>query len=246
MAGRSFFLRETIDSLLSAKWISTYLLVPPILALLVFIESYLNQVGIAGPFAVGERITLALWNASLLLTLIAGVQSSVFFSGSFGSNWFRNSLALPVPRWTGYWGSFLGFLVIVTGVFALTISAIVAALRSPTQFPWLESLLVVYVPLLWGVSAGLLLGILTTAGAAVFLFVGIMTVGLAGGLPWALARVPEWAGRLFRVLVPPLGSALSANMSSPGNIRALVPLLAHAAVALALGYLLYSVGIKRR
>lgn len=245
MTGRSYFFREAADSVLSARWISTYLLVPPILALLVFVESYLTQAGIAGPFPLAERITLALWNASLLLTLIAGVQSSLFFSRHFGSGWFRNSLALPVPRWTGYWGPFLAFLLVVTGVFALTVSAIVAALRTPAGFPWINSLIAIYVPLFWGVSAGMLLGLITTAGAAVFLFVGIMVLGLAGGFPWALSRLPEWMGSILRTMLPPLGTALASNVSSPGNIQALLPLLGHSVIALALGYLLYSVGIRR-
>ncbi len=242
MNGRmSFHYKSSILLLLRTRWVGPYLLLPPMLAFMVYAEAYLSAQGVTGIFDMEQRTVLAIWNASLLLTLIAGVNSCLFFSRLWGSFWFRNSLSLPVSRASGFWGPFLAALSVVTIMYLLTTGAVIAALPDIDQFPWLQVLAELYVPVIWAVSAGALLGLITSGTAGSLFFVTLMLFGFLTSIPSFFAS-SAW----LQVVVPPVGRIMTLCLVYPSGLIQAVILLVHSVVAVTLGRLLYSVGMKRR
>ena len=239
--GKSFYFRESMDTLMRARWVAPYLLVPPMLAFMVFAESYLSSHGVTGDFTMEQRTVLAIWNASLLLTLIAGVKSCLFFSNLWGSRWFRNSLALPVSRASGYWGSYLAVLCVSIGMFVLATGAVIVALPQVERFPWLQVLAGSGTPVIWAVSVGALLGMLTTGAAASILFVAITLVGFLAGIA-VEPMMPGWV--LFSL--PPVGRIMTMSLVFPQGLHQASLLLVHSAAALLIGRMLYGRGMERR
>ncbi len=241
MTGRNtYYYRESISILLKTKWIGPYLLVPPMLAFMVYAESYLANHGITGAFTLEQRTVLAIWNGSLLLTLIAGIKSCLFFSGFWGSEWFRNSLALPTGRSSGFWGPLLAVLTVVSGIFILTTGAVVAALPEPGRFPVMQIIAESYAPVVWAVSFGALLGMLTSGTAGSIFFSALLLVGFLAGFP--LARLPEW---LYTV-IPPIGRIMTLGLIYPQGLLQVVILFIHSAAAVIMGRILFGIGIRRK
>jgi len=241
MKGRNtYYFRESISILLRTKWVGPYLLVPPMLAFMVYAESYLSAHGVTGIFNLEQRTILAIWNGSLLLALIAGIKSCMFLSGIWESGWFRNSLALPVKRSSGFWGPYLAVLSVVTGVFVLTIGAVAAAIPDPGRFPLLKVVVESYIPVLWAVSIGAFLGVLTKGTAGSIFFSALLLLGFLTGLP--VARLPEW---LYTV-IPPVGRLMTLGLNYPEGLTFTMTLIIHSAVVLLLGRILYGIGAKRK
>jgi hypothetical protein len=241
MRGRNtYHFRESINILLKTKWIGPYLLVPPILAFIVYAEAYLSTHGVTGIFNIEQRTVLAIWNGSLLLTLVAGIKSCMFFSGIWESSWFRNSLALPVSRSSGFWGPYLAVLSVASIIFILTIGAVAAALPEPGRFPLLQIIAESYVPVVWAVSTGAFLGILTKGTAGSMFFTALLLLGFLAGFP--LARLPEW---LYAV-IPPVGRLMTLGLKYPQGLIQMLVLILHSAVVLILGRILFGIGSKRR
>lgn len=231
-----------MNLLIRAKWAGAYLLVPPLLAFMVYTEGYLAAHEVAGVFSPHQHTVLAVWNASLLLTLIAGIKSCLFFSKLWGGNWFRNSLSLPVSRASGYWGPYLAVLSVATVMYLLTTVAVVAALPDIHEFPWTQVLVESYAPVIWSVSIGALLGILTSGASASVLFTALLLIGFLTGLPSLFSSSWWW----LRIIAPPIGRIMSLSLAFPKGIMQIVILLAHSAVVLFLGRLLYGIGTKRK
>ena len=241
MRGRNtYHFRDSVNILLKTRWISPYLLVPPMLAFMVYAEAYLSAHGITGIFNLEQRTVLAIWNGSLLLTLIAGIKSCLFFSRMWESEWFRNSLALPVNRSSAFWGPYFAVLTVVSVVFVLTLGAVSAALPEPGSFPLVQVIVESYVPVVWAVSVGAFLGILTTGTAGSIFFAALLLLGFLTGLP--VARFPEW----IYTVIPPVGRILSMGLLYPKGVFQVVILILHSVVFLILGRLLFSIGSKRR
>lgn len=241
MKGRNIYhFRESIIILLKTKWIGPYLLLPPMLAFMVYAEAYLSAHGITGIFTLEQRTVLAIWNGSLLLTLIAGIKSCLFFSGMWESSWFRNSLALPVSRASGFWGPYLAVLSVVSVIFILTIGAVVAALPEPGRFNIFQIISESYIPVVWAVSIGAFLGILTTGSAGSMFFTALLLIGFLTGLP--IVNLPEW---LYAV-IPPVGRIMTLGLQYPQGLIQTVILILHSAVVLMIGRFLYGIGSKRR
>jgi hypothetical protein len=241
MSGRNtFYFRESISTLLKTKWIGLYLLIPPILALMVYTEAYLSAHGVTGAFSVEQRTVLAIWNGSLLLTLIAGIKSCMFFSRMWGSDWFRNSLSLPVNRPSGFWGPYLAVLAVATGIFLLTTGAVVAALPEPSRFSILQIILESYIPVAWAVSIGAFLGILTTGIAASIFFSVLLLLGFVTGLP--LARLPEW----FYAVIPPIGRIMTLGLVYPRGLIQVAILIVHSAAVVIIARTLFGIGLIRK
>jgi len=241
MKGSStFHYRESISVLLKTKWISPYLLVPPMLAFMVYAEAYLSAHGITGIFNIEQRTVLAIWNGSLLLTLIAGIKSCLFFSGMWESGWFRNSLALPVSRSSGFWGPFLAVLTVITGIFLLTVGAVTAALPEPGRVSLLRIISESYVPVFWAVSVGACLGILTTGVAGSIFFSALLLVGFLAGLP--ITGLPEW----LNAVIPPVGRIMTLGLSYPQGLIQSVILIFHSAAVLIIGRILFGISSWRR
>ena len=157
MRKNMFFFRESTDYLMRISWVAPYLLVPPLLAFLVYVEDFLAWKGLAVFHTPDARLTIALWNATLLLTLITGIRSCFFFSRFFSGEWFRNALSLPVRKSSGFWGPFLAVLLISSAAYVLTMAAILAALPFPVVFPWAATIISTFVPVLWAVCLGIFL-----------------------------------------------------------------------------------------
>jgi len=241
MKGRNtYHFRESIMLLLKTKWISPYLLLPPMLAFMVYSEAYLSAHGITGIFTLEQRAVLAIWNGSLLLTLIAGIKSCMYFSGTWGSSWFRNSLALPVSRSSGFWGPYLAVLSVVSVIFILTTGAVVAALPDSGRFSVFQIIIESYIPVVWAVSMGAFLGILTTGTAGSMFFSALLLLGFLSGLP--IVRLPEW----IYAVIPPVGRIMTLGLLYPQGIIQTAVLLLHSAVFLILGRLLFGIGSKRK
>ncbi len=241
MKGRNtYYFRESIIILLKTKWIGPYLLLPPLLAFMVYAEAYLFAHGVAGIFTLGQRTVLAIWNGSLLLALIAGIKSCLFFSKMWESSWFRNSLALPVSRPSGFWGPYLAVLSIVSAIFILTTGAVVAALQESGRVPVFQIIAESYIPVMWAVSMGAFLGMLTTGTAGSMFFTILLLLGFMTGLPFV--SLPKW---LFAI-IPPVGRIMTLGMLYPQGLIQAVILILHSAVFLMLGRLLFGIGSRRR
>ena len=241
MKGRStYHFRESIIILLKTKWVGPYLILPPMLAFMVYAEAYLSSHGITGIFTMEQRTVLAIWNCSLLLTLIAGIKSCLFFSGIWESNWFRNSLALPVSRSSGFWGPYLAVLSVVSIIFVLTTGAVLAALPEPGRFPIFQILTESYIPVVWAVAIGLFLGLLTTGTAGSFFFTALLLIGFLTGLP--IVRLSEW----IYVVIPPVGRIMTLGLVFPQGLIQTAILILHSTAVLMLGRLLYGIGSKRK
>jgi len=241
MIGRNtYHFRHCISILLKTKWIGPYLLIPPMLALMVYAEAYFSAHGATGFFSLEQRSVLAIWNGSLLLTLIAGIKSCLFFSRLWGTCWFRNSLSLPVNRSSGFWGPYLAVLAIVSGIFLLTTGAVVAALPAPGRFSLVQIILESYIPVAWAVSIGALLGILTTGTAGSIFFTALLLLGFLTGLP--VARLPEW---LYAV-IPPVGRIMTLGLVHPKGLIQVVILIVHSAAVVIIARMLFGIGLKRK
>jgi hypothetical protein len=241
MKGRNtYHFRESIIILLKTKWVAPYLLLPPMLAFMVYAESFLSAHGIAGIFTMEQRTVLAIWNGSLLLTLIAGIKSCLFFSGIWESSWFRNSLSLPVSRSSGFWGPYLAVLSVVSVIFILTTGAVLAALPQPGRFPIFQIIAESYIPVIWAISIGAFLGILTTGTAGSMFFSALLLIGFLVGLP--IARLPEW----IYVVVPPVGRIMTLGLQYPQGLIQTGILILHSTAVLILGRILYGIALKRR
>ena len=241
MKGKNtYHFRESIIVLLKTKWIGPYLLLPPMLAFIVYAEGYLSAHGITGIFTLEQRTVLAIWNASILLTLIAGIKSCLFFSRMWESSSFRNSLALPVSRSSGFWGPYLAVVSVVSVIFILTTGAVVAALPEPGRFSVFQILAESYIPVVWAVSIGAFLGMLTTGAAGSLFFTALLLLGFLTGLP--IVSLPEW---LYAV-IPPVGRIMTRGLVYPQDLIQPVILILHSTVFLLLGRFLYSIGLKRK
>jgi hypothetical protein len=238
----SFFYRESMDYLVRISWVAPYLLIPPLLAFLIYLEGFLGQKGLGAFYAPEARFSLSLWNAALLLALITGIKTCLFFSRHLSRRWFRNALSLPVGKGSGYWGPLLAVLTISSAAYALTIAAILAALPSDTGFPWAAAILNSYVPLLWAVCFGAFLGTVTSGGAAAYMFTAVMAVSLLVGFHM------DGGGALLGIIVrimPPLGLGMARNLSSPGDLAFSSMLVIHSAMSLLAGVLVYSIRLRR-
>lgn len=241
MKGRNtYYFRESVNILLKTKWIGPYLLVPPMLAFMVYAEAYLYTHGVTGIFNLEQRTVLAIWNGSLLLTLVAGIKSCMFFSEIWESSWFRNSLSLPASRSSGFWGPYLAVLSVVSIIFILTIGAVAAALPEPGRFPLLQIIVESYIPVVWAVSIGAFLGILTKGIAGSMFFTALLLLGFLAGLP--LVSLPEW----LYALIPPVGRIMTLGLNYPQCLIQMVLLIIHSAVVLILGRILFGIGSKRK
>jgi len=236
----TYFYRESSSLLLRTRWVGPYLLVPPMLAFMVYAEAFLAAHGVAGIATLGQRTVLAVWNGSFLLSLVAGIKSCIYFSRTWGSDWFHNSLALPVSRSSGYWGPFLAVLTVASCVFLLTIGAVVAALPDTSRFPMIQLVAESYVPVMWAVSMGAFLGMLTTGTAGAVLLSALLLLGFIAGLP--VVSIPEW----LHYIIPPLGRLMTLGMRYPQGLQQVIVLLAHSAVFLMAGRLLYGIAVRRR
>jgi hypothetical protein len=241
MRAGTYYFRESMDILMRARWVGPYLLIPPMLAFMVYAEGYLSAHGFTGNFSMEQRTVLALWNATLLLTLASGVKACLFFSNLWGSRWFRNSLALPVSRSSGYWGPVLAVLAVSIGMYFLATVAVAAALPEVGSFPWVRVLAGSCAPVAWAVCVGALLGLLTSGPAASVLFSSVMLLGFLAGLPIE-TLLPGWA--LW--IVPPVGRIMTDSLSMAADMENTGLLLIHSTVALAAGRLLYGYGYGRR
>jgi hypothetical protein len=236
----TYYFRESLQLLLRTKWVGPYLLIPPMLAFMVYAEAFLAAHGVAGISTLGQRTVLAIWNGSFLLALIAGIKSCLFFSGTWGAPWFRNSLSLPASSSSGYWGVYLAVLAVASCVFILTTGAVIAALPGPFRFPLLQIIGESYLPLVWAISLGAMLGILTSGtGGAVFL-VALLLLGFITGLP--LAAIPGW----LQYIIPPLGRLMTLGMRYPDGLYQVVAILLHSVFYLMVGRLLYGIAIRRK
>lgn len=241
MKGRNtYHFRESISILLKTKWIGPYLLIPPMLAFMVYAEAFLSSHGVTGIFNLEQRTVLAIWNCSLLLTLFAGIKSCMFFSEMWESRWFRNSLSLPVSRSSGFWGPYLAMLSVVSIIFILTIGAVAAALPEPGRYPLLQIIAESYIPVVWAVSIGAFLGILTKGTAGSMFFTALLLLGFLTGLP--IVRLPE----LVYFLIPPVGRIITLGLIYPHGLIQTIVLILHSVVVLILGRILFDIGSKRR
>jgi hypothetical protein len=237
----SFFYRESMDYLVKISWVAPYLLVPPLLAFLIYLEGFLGQKGLGAFYAPEARLTLSLWNATLLLSLITGIRTCLFF-GSFQSRkWFRNAQSLPVGRLSGYWGPMLAVLTISSAAYALTMAAILAALPSSGIFPWGPAILGSYVPLIWAICFGAMLGTLTTGGAAAYMFVVVMAVSLLAGFITESGTAVSVVSRIL----PPLGKSMADSLSRPGALAYSVLLVIHSVLSLLTGAIVYLLRLRK-
>jgi hypothetical protein len=224
-SGSGYFLRESVDLTFDVKRVSLYLIVPPVLAFIVYFESYLSGVGATRIMTLGQRVMLALWNAAILLSLIAGLQGAGFFSRLFGSSWYRNSLALPAGRMHAFAWPVAVYAVLVSVFYGLTALAILLAMPRPSGFSWLPAVVNCYLPLLWSVAAAALFGMLSRPGASGLLFLATALMGAVTGLPQASGKLPEVVGFVLGVLFPRFGESFLASMEleASGHIEWAVP-----------------------
>jgi hypothetical protein len=237
----TFFYRESMDYLLRINWLAPYLLVPPLLAFLIYLEGFLGQKGLGVLYAPEARLSLSLWNAALLLSLITGIKTCLFFSDFLSTKWFRNSLAQPVGMVSGFWGPMLAVLTVSSAAYILTMAAILAALPSTFGFPWVAALLNSYVPIIWAVCLGALLGTLTTGGAAAYMFVIVLAMSLLAGF---LSETGALVTVISRIL-PPLGKSMADSLSDPGALTYSALLIIHCVLALLAGALVYTIRLQR-
>lgn len=235
----SFYLRESMDLVFDIKRVSLYLIVPPVLAFIVYFESYLSGVGATRIMSLRQNVLLALWNSTILLSMIAGLQGGAFFSRLFGSSWFRNSLALPVRRMDGFLMPVAVYLALVSLFFVLTVFAILVAMPQPSGFAWPMAVINCYTPVLWSVAASALFGLLLRPASASFAFLAATVMGAVMGLEQAAAKLPGWISWPLGVLFPRLGESFLASMAveSRGYISVWVPL--HALALLLLGVMAF-------
>ncbi len=238
----AFYFRESLDYVVKINWIAPYLLVPPLLAFLIYVEGTLGAKGLAAFYAPEARLTLSLWNATLLLALITGIKTCLFFSKFHSSRWFRNSLALPVGRLSGFLEPLAAVMVISSGAYVLTMAAILAALSGMGAFPWVAALISSFIPIIWAVCFGAFLGVFTTGGAAAYMFVAVMATSLLTGFP----SDPGSASETIAHVLPPLGRSMAGSLVDPSALGYSVLLLIHSLCALLAGALVYFVRSKRR
>ncbi len=239
MKGGMYHFRQSLGIALKTRWVAPYLLIPPMLAIIV-------RLGILVPPSLQSlellpwgNTSLALWHASFLVALISGIESCLFLSGIWESRWMLNSLALPVKRASAFWGPFLAVLTVSTSVYALTVGAVLAALPGMRVFPLTLLLLETYVPVLWAVSVGAFLGMLTSRTGAVVLMIAWF---VAGSVPLErISHVPVWVTRLL----PPLGSLVSSGINLPESLLLASILLVHALLALVGGRILFELSLSR-
>lgn len=239
-----FHLGESVDLVFDIKRVSLYLIVPPVLAFIVYFESYLSGAGVTRIMSLGQRVMLALWNSTILLSLIAGLQGSAFFARLFGSDWFRNRMALPVGRLSPYCWYVATYGALVTLFYLLTASAILVAMPKPSDFAWLPAVINCYTPILWAVAASAFFGLLARPGSATFLFLATVTMGSVTGLRQVTDKLPGWVHFLLRMVFPRLGDSFlrSVGVESAAYVSAAVPL--HAVVLLAVGAAVF-LGLSR-
>lgn len=239
-SGNTFHFVNSASVLLRTRWIGPYLLVPPMMAFLIYAETFLSGFGIGSFSSYGQRSILALWNGAFLLTLIGGIKSCLFFSRTWGSGWFLNSLSLPASRASGFWGPFLAVLSVVSGVFLLTTGAVVAALPHGGRLPLVYLTVQAYLPVIWAVCIGAFLGILTSGTAGALFFSALLILGFSAGLP--SVSVPAW----LQYVIPPLGRVMAQSFRYPSGALHHMMLLAHSTVLLAAARTLYGLGCRRR
>lgn len=246
---RGFYLKEAFERLMSPGMLAPFLLVPPLLAVTVNLETSFSS--LAGLLPVFEqvdaekgRLAVALWNATAVIALLSGMTGARFFSGTFAAGWFRSCLALPAHRSGAFWSTALAHFVISVCVYALTSAAIIAAISVPSGFPLAMTLAGSLIVLVWTTAFSAFAGVLAPAWGA-----GLLQAGVALG-SLALARVN--VDDLFRLLatsslvLPPLGRVIARGMACWPDARAMLVLLVHAAVFSCLGCLLLEIAIRRR
>jgi len=220
--------------------------VPPMLAFIVYFESYLSGVGATRIMSLGQRVMLALWNASILLSLIAGLQGAGFFSRLFGSSWYRNSLALPAGRMNAFAWPVAVYTVLVSVFYCLTALAILVAMPKPSDFEWLPAVVNCYLPLLWSVAAAALFGLLCRPGPAGLLFLATTLMGAVAGLPQARGKLPEVVDVVLGVVFPGFGRSFMASMELESSAHVSWTIPVHALAVLALGAWLFRLTCRER
>jgi hypothetical protein len=246
---KSFFFREASERLLYPGMLAPFLLVPPLLAVTVNLETTVSSLG--GILPVFEpvdadrgRLAVALWNATVVVALLSGVNGARFFSGTFRAGWFRSCLALPVNRSGAFWSTALAHFLISVCVLALTGAAIIAAVSVPAGFPLILTIIGALTVLFWTTAFSAFAGVLSPGWGA-----GLLQAGIALG---SLVLAPVDVDQLFRLLglsnliLPPLGRIIARGMACWPDVRALLVLMAHAAVFSCLGSLLLEIAIRRR
>jgi hypothetical protein len=245
---KGFYVTEAIERLLSPGMLVPFLLVPPLLAAAVSLETSTSS--LAGLLPLFEptdpesgRLGLALWNAILVIALISGITGPGFFSGTFGAGWFRSCLALPARRSTAFWSTALAHFGVSVCVYALTCAAIIAAVSIPAGFPLPGTLAGGLVVLLWTTAFSAFAGVLAPSWGAWLLLAGVALGGLA--------LAPSDMNSLFRLLepadlvLPPLGRMAARGMAGWPDMPATLALLVHAAVFGCLGWLLFNLSVSR-
>lgn len=226
---------------MQARWMIPYLLIPPALAVLVFTESYLGVEGIAGMFTIHQRSILALWNVSFLISLIAGVGSCLFFSGLWGNSEFIDSLSRFSKSISGYWSPVFAFISVSSAVYSLASLLIVLILPGEEYLLWLRISLIFYVPVLWSICVGALMGLLTTGGAGAFFFVVLFLFSFFSGM------APIYAFSLrTMVIIPPIGLIMKEtfNDAALGYLFSII-LGIHCLILLGIGRILFVIGLRR-
>jgi hypothetical protein len=236
-----FFYRESMDYVVRISWVAPYMLVPPLLAFLIYLEGFLGQKGLGAFYAPEARLTLSFWNASLMLSLITGIKTCLFVSDFHSRRWFRNAQALPVSRLSGFWGPMMAIVTISAAAFGLTMAAILAALPVSMTFPWGPVILSASIPLAWAVGFGAFLGTLTSAGAAAYMFVVVMIVSLLTGFIQDVGPAVSTTAWIL----PPLGRSMAISLSFPWNLSYSMILAAHTIFSLLAGALVYLFRLRR-
>ncbi len=234
-----FWLGESVDLVFDVRRVSLYLIVPPVLAFIVYFESYLSGIGATRIMSLGQRVMLALWNSTILLSLIAGLQGGAFFSRLFGSDWFRNRLALPSGRLPAFAWLVASYAALVTVFYLLTAFAILVAIPRPSDFSWLSAVINCYTPILWSVAASALFGLLARPGAASFMYLATAVMGSVAGLRQVAGRLPEWITAVLRTVFPRLGESFLENLGVEASAHVSLAVPVHGMVLLAAGAWLF-------
>ncbi len=240
--GYGFYYSKAMRSLTQVRWMLPYLLVPPMLALLVYTEGFLAAEGIPGIYTLHQRSVLALWNISFLISLITGISSCCFFSGFWGDSDFVPSLSRFSKKISGYWSPVFAFISISAVVYFLASALIVLVLPGSEHVSLIRIGVHFFAPVLWSVCIGVLLGLLTTGWAGSVCFTVLFLFFYFLGLTY----IPASGSMLFVTLLPPIGLLMKEAFSNT-SIEYLfsIILLIHCLVILGAGRILYTIALRR-
>jgi len=234
---KTFHWREALERFLMPGNLAPYLLVPPMLAGLIGLEtgggvlSTLISVP-ATPDPILAKYGLVLWNAAAVTSLVAGLTGASFFSRTFGSPSYVSILALPAGRSSAYWSAALIHAFIASIVYTITFITAVSALHPPSAVPLIPIYMGGFSMVLWSCSISCLAGMLTSPAGAALLFVGAGVSAMAA--PWGSAGL----------ITPPLTRVLASATTCLPDWTATASLAAHAVLAALSGWLLFLLAIR--